>query len=274
MKSGNCSLSEKAIGSFNNNNGDLIYGGYCSNADGAHVNNSINIGLQTYRPKINRCRNSIAIGVDSGSNIISSSIQEPCGKGNGDGTGNISIGTRSGQYQFNPSIAIGYGVGGNQKNPQQKNSLSIQNNGLNSKISKNSLGLSAYNVPDLSENSIYLGTGYNRQYQIAKNAIVLSSKNIDQTNPNLPSMSIKQMGNDHEGFFVDTIRVNPKKKIPKDAVPLVYSPSTGEIYASDDCIKNYGQCGGKNYMGIKNCCEGLICNKKDDYYSQCLKDPN
>ena len=45
MKSGNCSLSEEAIGSFNNKSGDLMYGGYCQGVG----HNSINIGLQTYR---------------------------------------------------------------------------------------------------------------------------------------------------------------------------------------------------------------------------------
>lgn len=204
-----------------------MYGGYCSGVG----HNSINMGLQTYRPNINTCRNSISIGVDSGSTMGSSS-EDSCGPGNLSGTGNISIGTRSGQYQHNPSIAIGYGVGSNQDYPQEQYSISIQNSGMNSKISKGSLGLGAYNVPDLSENLIYLGTGVNRQYQIHENAIVLSTLNKKVDSRSIyPGLSVKQMGKDNEGFYVDAIRVNPTKNVPEDSIPLVYSPSTGEIYA-------------------------------------------
>lgn len=236
MKSGTCFLHHNAAGYYDRNTGDLIYGGNgilgstCNNPEGKD-NNSINIGLQTLRKsnEITRCRNSISIGVDSGSTMGSSS-EDSCGPGYLSGTGNISIGTRSGQYQHNPSIAIGYGVGSNQDYPQEQYSISIQNTGMNSIISKGSLGLGAYNVPDLSENSIYLGTGVNRQYQIHKNAIVLSTLNKDQESQ-YPGLSLKQMGKDNNGFFVDAIRVNPTKHVPTDAIPLVYSPKTGEIYA-------------------------------------------
>ena len=158
--------------------------------------------------------------MDSGS-AIGSSIEDSCGKGDSDGTGNISIGTRSGQYQHNPSIAIRYGVGSNYSSPQQPNSISIQNYGTHSKISTGSLGFGAFNVPDLSESSIYLGTGVNRKYEIKKNSIVLSTLNTDQKSK-YPSQSLKQMGKDNNGFFVDAIRVNPTENVPEDSIPLDY----------------------------------------------------
>lgn len=228
MKSGSCSLSEQAFVSFDNKSVGLMYGGYCKDVE----HNSINMGIQTSRPEINTCRNSISIGVDSGS-TIGSSIEDSCGKNNSMATGNISIGTQSGQYQYNPSIAIGYKVGSNDNSPQQPYSISIQNDGSNTLISKSSLGFGAYNVPDLSENSIYLGTGFNDRYTIQENSIVLSTLNRENNDPDdpYPGVALKKMGKDNNGFFVDAIRVNPTKNVPTDAIPLVYSPSTGEIYA-------------------------------------------
>lgn len=248
MKSGNCSLSEEAIGSFNNISGDLMYGGYCQGSR----HNSINIGLQTKRKNINTCTRSISIGVDSGSTMVGSSSEDSCGPDSALATGNISIGTRSGNYQYNPSIAIGYGVGSYDGFPQQPYSLSIQNEGLLSKISKHSLGLGTGNVPNLGETSIFIGTGeHPRDYNIHENAIVLSSSASGRAHN--PYVSYKRMGESNEGFFVDTIRVNPINNPPSDSVPLVYSPSTGEIYAthsnpprSPSCVQKYGQCGGSN----------------------------
>lgn len=272
MSKKSCNLPQSSIGSFNNKSGDLMYGGYCQGA--AH--NSINMGLQTYRPNINTCQNSISIGVDSGSTMTSSSEDE-CGLDNngGKGTGNISIGTRSGQHQHNPSIAIGYGVGSYSDFPQQQNSLSIQNDGSRSKISKHSLGLGTGNVPNLGENSIFIGTGSNRNYEIHENTIVLSSSASGKSR--IPYLSPKQMGKDNEGFFVDTIRVNPTNNIPSDSVPLVYSRRTGEIYAthsnpppSPSCVQKYGQCGGSNWKGKTTCCGDYVCQVQNPYYSQCL----
>ena len=218
-----------------------MYGAYCRRSPSQGVgHNSINMGIQTYRPHINKCQNSISIGVDSGSSI-GSSIEDSCGKGDSVGTGNISIGTRSGQYQHNPSIAIGYGVGSTSHSPQQPYSISIQNDGNDSIISARSLGFGAHNVPDLSEDSIYLGTGINKSftpqgtpYQIHKNAIVLSTLNEKREGEIYP-VSIKQMGKDNEGFYVDAIRVNPTKNVlHEDSIPLVYNPKTGEIYAKNN----------------------------------------
>ena len=85
--------------------------------------------------------------MDSGSTMGSSS-EDSCGPGNLSGTGNISIGTRSGQYQ------------------------------------------------------------------IHENAIVLSTLNKEKSSI-YPGLSLKQMGKDNEGFFVDAIRVNPTKMFQK-----------------------------------------------------------
>lgn len=36
----------------------------------------------------------------------------------------------------------------------------------------------------------------------------------------------------------------------------------------------YGQCGGKDYTGRTKCEKPFVCQKQNDYYSQCLEDPS
>ncbi|CAK4738149.1 unnamed protein product, partial [Aphanomyces euteiches] len=36
----------------------------------------------------------------------------------------------------------------------------------------------------------------------------------------------------------------------------------------------WGQCGGQGYTGSTTCAAGAVCNKQNDYYSQCIPSAN
>merc|ERR1711920_990186 len=43
--------------------------------------------------------------------------------------------------------------------------------------------------------------------------------------------------------------------------------------ASTTLAKAWDQCGGSNWQGATQCVEGCVCEKQNDYYSQCLPTP-
>eukprot|EP00924_Labyrinthula_sp_SR-Ha-C_P013690 augustus_masked-scaffold_5-processed-gene-10.46-mRNA-1 protein AED:0.43 eAED:0.43 QI:0/-1/0/1/-1/1/1/0/436 len=48
--------------------------------------------------------------------------------------------------------------------------------------------------------------------------------------------------------------------------------SVASLLSAQDCSAVYEQCGGVDYTGLTNCCEGNYCSYQNDYYSQCLPD--
>ena len=48
-----------------------------------------------------------------------------------------------------------------------------------------------------------------------------------------------------------------------------------QVRPPDDCVPNWGKCGGKNYNGSTVCClyTRYFCNVSDPYYSECIPIP-
>jgi lytic cellulose monooxygenase (C1-hydroxylating) len=65
--------------------------------------------------------------------------------------------------------------------------------------------------------------------------------------------------------FVTSIKAITKTVAPSAAPSATPAPATG-----GGSVAIYQQCGGNNYNGPTGCATGLVCNKWNDWYSQCL----